>query len=148
MIIRELTQTEIPEIAEIERRCFSHPWSDDSINDSFANSSNRFYIAELDGVIAGYVGLSVIIDEGYILNVAVLPDYRRKGIAKALINHIISIYKEKLAFLTLEVRPSNTAAIRLYESFGFEKAGLRKDYYREPKEDALILTLFMNKENI
>lgn len=147
-MIRELKQSEIPCIAEIERRCFSSPWSEESIKDSFANSSNHFYVAECDGVIAGYIGLSVIIDEGYILNVATLPDYRRRGIAKALINNIINIYNEKLAFLTLEVRPSNMAAVKLYKSFGFEKAGERRDYYRNPRENALILTKIFNKEKV
>lgn len=144
MKIRELRENDIPSIAEIERSCFSSPWSEDSIKSSFDNSSNHFYIAEIDGIISGYIGLSVVLDEGYILNVAVLPDHRRKGIAKALLNEIINIYEKDLKFLTLEVRPSNTAAIGLYEGFGFERVGSRKNYYRNPAEDALLLTKFIN----
>lgn len=148
MIIRKAIESDIPQIALIEKACFSRPWTEDSIRDSFNNKSNCFYIAEADGKAVGYIGLSVVLDEGYILNVATLPDYRRQGIAASLISHIINVYKDELRFLTLEVRPSNTAAIRLYEGFGFEKAGERKNYYRNPTENALLLTLFINKENI
>lgn len=140
MIIRELKETEVPAIARIEEKCFSNPWSKDSIKSSFANKANRFYVAEKDGVIVGYMGLSISVDEGYILNVATLPEYRRQGIAKALINHIINMYSEKLKFITLEVRPSNTAALKLYECFGFEQVGERKNYYSNPAENAVLLT--------
>lgn len=140
MIIRELKGTEVPAIARIEEKCFSNPWSKDSIKSSFANKANRFYVAETDGVIVGYMGLSISVDEGYILNVATLPEYRRQGIAKALINHIINMYSEKLKFITLEVRPSNTAALKLYEGFGFEQVGERKNYYSNPAENAVLLT--------
>ena len=148
MIIRELKETEINSIARIEQKCFSNPWSEDSIKSSFANKANCFYVAKKDGEIVGYMGLSVSLDEGYILNVATLPDYRRQGIAKALINHIINMYSDKLNFLTLEVRPSNTAAVKLYEGFGFEQVGERKNYYSNPTENAVLLTLYFIKENI
>lgn len=147
MIIRELKESEIPFIAGIEEKCFTNPWSEESIRSSFINKANSFCVAEIDSVIVGYMGLSVSVDEGYILNVATLPEYRRRGIAKALINHIINIYSDKLSFITLEVRPSNTAAVKLYEGFGFVKVGERKNYYRNPTENAVLLTLFMNKEN-
>lgn len=148
MIIRELTEKDIPVIAEIERQCFSHPWSEQSIKSSFENSSNRFFAAETDGIVIGYIGLSVVLDEGYILNVATLPEYRRQGAAKALINRVIDVYNDKLRFLTLEVRPSNMAAIGLYEGFGFESVGLRKNYYHNPTEDAVLLTKFFNKDKV
>lgn len=148
MIIRQLKESEIPEIAEIERECFSHPWSEDSIKDTFKNKSSRFFVAETDKKIVGYISLFVSIDAVDILNVATRPDYRRRGVAKALLNHIINIYEKEMSFLTLEVRPSNTAAIKLYESFGFERVGERKDYYRDPLENALLLTKFFNKENV
>lgn len=147
MIIREPRETEIYQIAEIEKQCFDTPWSEDSIRASYNNKANRFYVAETDKKPAGYIGLSISVDEGYILNVAVMPAYRRKGVAKTLINEVIRDNKQ-LSFLTLEVRPSNTAALGLYKSLGFERVGVRKNYYRNPTEDALLLTLFMNKENI
>ncbi|MBR1730836.1 MAG: ribosomal protein S18-alanine N-acetyltransferase [Ruminococcus sp.] len=140
MIAREILESEIPEIAEIERECFAHPWSENSIKETFMNKSDHFYAAEADGKIVGYIGVSIAADEGYILNVATKPDCRRRGAAKALLNYIINVYEKKLSFLTLEVRPSNIAAIKLYESFGFEKVGERKNYYRNPVENALLLT--------
>lgn len=144
MIIKELKESEIPFIARIEEKCFSKPWSEDSIRSSFENKANRFYIAEKDGEIIAYIGLSVSVDEGYILNVATLPEYRRQGIAKALINYIINMCSDKLRFITLEVRPSNTSAVKLYEGFGFEKVGERKNYYSNPTENAVLMTLYFN----
>ena len=93
------------------------------------------------GKVVGYAGLLVVADEGYITNVAVFPEYRRRGVAAQLLSVFENFARgNRLAFLTLEVRPSNTAAIALYESFGFQQAGRRKNYYDLPKEDALILT--------
>ena len=93
------------------------------------------------GKVVGYAGLLVVADEGYITNVAVFPEYRRRGVAAQLLSVFENFARgNHLAFLTLEVRPSNTAAIALYESFGFRQAGRRKNYYDLPKEDALILT--------
>ena len=93
------------------------------------------------GKVVGYAGLLVVADEGYITNVAVFPEYRRRGVAAQLLSVFENFARgSHLAFLTLEVRPSNTAAIALYESFGFQQAGRRKNYYDLPKEDALILT--------
>ena len=143
MIIREIVENDISAVAQIERECFSSPWSEDSIRESLLSKSNRFFVADVDGKTVGYMGLSVSIDEGYILNVATLPDYRRRGIAKALVGHVINIYNNQLRFLTLEVRPSNTAALKLYENFGFEKVGERKNYYRNPTENAVLLTKWL-----
>ncbi|MCR5652301.1 MAG: ribosomal protein S18-alanine N-acetyltransferase [Ruminococcus sp.] len=143
MIIREIVENDISAVAQIERECFSSPWSEGSIRESLLSKSNRFFVADVDGKTVGYMGLSVSIDEGYILNVATLPDYRRRGIAKALVGHVINIYNNQLRFLTLEVRPSNTAALKLYENFGFEKVGERKNYYRNPTENAVLLTKWL-----
>ena len=92
------------------------------------------------GEVLGYAGLHVVLDEGYIDNVAVRPSCRRQGIADRLLDVFCRFGQAKLAFLTLEVRPSNTAAVALYEKHGFQEAGRRKDYYENPKEDALLLT--------
>ena len=149
MIIKKASVSEITVIAEIEKECFSSPWSENSVRDSFNNKSNYFYIAEADGKTVGYIGLSISLNEAYILNIAVLPAYRRQGTARALLTHVINIYEDELSFLTLEVRPSNTAALKLYEGFGFKQVGERKDYYRNPAENALLLTkYFNNKENV
>ena len=143
-MIRKAATDDIPIIVGIERECFSSPWSEDSFISSFANSSNHFFIAETDGAAVGYIGVSVVVDEGYILNVAVLPRFRRQGIARELLNHVIGIYEKDLKFLTLEVRPSNSAALGLYEDFAFERAGERRDYYSNPKENAFILTKYFS----
>lgn len=145
MNIIKMTQSHIKQVAQIESLCFSHPWSEESINDSFINPCNRFYISVEENKVVGYIGLSVIIDEGYILNVAVHPDYQGKGIGKALVKTVDDFAVENnLAFVTLEVRPSNEKAISLYESFGFKKVGERRDYYSNPKENALLLTKYYN----
>jgi ribosomal-protein-alanine N-acetyltransferase len=143
-MIRELKESEIPLIADIERVCFSTPWSEKSIEDSYCLDCNHFFVCESEGRIAGYIGLSIAADEGYILNVAVLPEYRRKGIGEALVRYVITGFGD-LAFVTLEVRPSNTAAVALYQKLGFERVGERKNYYRNPDENALLLTKFFKE---
>ena len=106
-----------------------------------------YLVAEQDGKVLGYAGVLVMADEGYITNVAVFPEYRRHGIGAAIIEVFMNFARgNDLAFLTLEVRPSNTAAIALYEGFGFEEVGRRKNYYDLPKEDALILTRYFKEE--
>ncbi len=102
----------------------------------------RLLVAEdAAGDVLGYAGLLVAADEGYITNVAVFPEQRRRGIAGQLLQVFLNFAEANhLAFLTLEVRPSNAAAIALYQGFGFQEAGRRKNYYDLPKEDALILT--------
>ena len=131
----------IPAIAALERQCFSRPWSEAALSEELYNDTACFLVAEgEDGTVLGYAGLHVILDEGYIDNVAVDPRYRRQGVADALLDVFCRFGAEKLAFLTLEVRASNTPAIALYEKHGFYEVGRRKDYYDDPKEDALLLT--------
>lgn len=144
MIMKRASVSDAKSLASLEKLCFSHPWSEQSLRDSLSNPDNYFYFIEKDGIIVGYIGFNKIIDEGYIYNVAVHPDFRRKGLGRALVDYVIKAHSSKLAFLTLEVRPSNTPAIELYRSFGFKKAGERRDYYSNPTEDALLLTLNFN----
>lgn len=128
-------------VAELERLCFATPWSEAMLAEELYNDTASFIVAEgEDGSVLGYAGLHVILDEGYIDNVAVRPDCRRQGIADRLLNVFCRFGEEKLAFLTLEVRPSNEAAVALYRKHGFQEAGRRRDYYEAPKEDALLLT--------
>ena len=130
-------------LASLERICFSRPWSRQMLADELDNQCAAFLVAlepETDKVI-GYAGLLVAADEGYITTVAVDPSRRRQGVAAQLLQVFDNFARgNRLAFLTLEVRPSNTAAIALYKGFGFEQVGRRKNYYDLPKEDALILT--------
>ncbi|MEG0779372.1 MAG: ribosomal protein S18-alanine N-acetyltransferase [Oscillospiraceae bacterium] len=130
-------------VAELERLCFSTPWSRNMLAEELENACAAFLVA-LDGEeVIGYAGLQVAADEGYITNVAVRPENRKQGVASKLL-HVFTDFAvaNHLAFLTLEVRPSNTAAIVLYGHHGFREAGRRKNYYEHPQEDALILTRF------
>ncbi len=141
--ITELKQSYLDQMAEIEKICFSLPWSREMLADELSNKHAKYYVAVTeDGRVAGYIGLHVVIDEGYITNVATAPDFRRQGIARALISKVLDYCKSKgLIYVTLEVRESNSGAIALYESFGFKKIGKRTDYYQKPLEDALIMFL-------
>ena len=131
----------IPAIAALERTCFSHPWSEAMLAEALYNDAACFIVAQgEDGTVLGYAGLHVILDEGYIDNVAVDPAYRRQGVADALIGAFTRFGAAKLAFLTLEVRASNAPAIALYEKHGFYEVGRRKNYYDDPREDAVLMT--------
>ena len=111
------------------------------------DACHEFLLAEYDGAVAGYIGMMCVLDEGYISNVAVSPDYRRKGIGRLLVSEMLSrAEKKKLSFATLEVREHNESAIALYASAGFSPVGRRKNYYERPREDALLMTKTFNKE--
>ena len=137
-----MTEEHIPQIAALERACFSHPWSEDALRDELWNDSAVVVVAEgEDGTVLGYAGLQTVLDEGYINNVAVDPRFRRQGVAGQLVEAFLRFGAARLAFLTLEVRASNAPAIALYEKYGFAQAGRRRDYYDGPREDALLMTL-------
>ncbi|MDD6189711.1 MAG: ribosomal protein S18-alanine N-acetyltransferase [Clostridiales bacterium] len=147
MVLVRLTEALIPQMEELERICFSMPWSAEMIRSELENPS-CLYLAALEGdTLVGYIGVQTVLDEGYINNVAVRPEYRRRGIASALISLLIEQAREiGLAFLTLEVRASNDAAITLYEKLGFSPVGRRRNYYEKPREDAILMTIFFTKE--
>ncbi len=136
-------------LEQLERMCFSRPWSKKMLAEELDNQCAAFLVAvepETEKAV-GYAGLLVVADEGYITNVAVDPSCRRQGVAAQLLQVFDNFAKgNHLAFLTLEVRPSNAAAIALYEGFGFRKVGRRRNYYDLPKEDALILTKYYTEE--
>lgn len=132
----------ISQIAALEQACFSHPWSEAMLENELWNDSAVIIVAEGEnGTVLGYAGLQTVLDEGYINNVAVDEKFRRQGVADELIAAFVRFGKAKLAFLTLEVRASNTPAIALYAKHGFAEAGRRKNYYDDPKEDAILMTL-------
>ena len=137
-----MTADHLDEVAELERICFSTPWSRNMLAEELDNALSAFLVALDDaGRVAGYAGLQVVLDEGYITNVAVRPECRRKGIAGKLLQVFLDFAQgNQLAFLTLEVRASNYDAIALYGSRGFRSVGRRKKYYEHPKEDAIIMT--------
>ncbi|MDO4607913.1 MAG: ribosomal protein S18-alanine N-acetyltransferase [Clostridia bacterium] len=130
---------DVPDIAAIESECFTTPWSEGAILDSM-NAKTHFYIAKVCGVAAGYMGVSIVCGEGYVTNIAVLPEFRNQGIAKQILNTVIKSHKNELEFISLEVRMSNDAAISLYKKIGFEVVGTRKRFYEHPVEDAYIMT--------
>ena len=136
-------------LEQLERMCFSRPWSKKMLAEELDNQCAAFLVAvepETEKAV-GYAGLLVVADEGYITNVAVDPSCRRQGVAAQLLQVFDNFAKgNHLAFLTLEVRPSNAAAIALYECFGFREVGRRRNYYDLPKEDALILTKYYTEE--
>lgn len=128
-------------VAELERMCFSAPWNEAMLEEELFNDTASFIVAEgEEGEVLGYAGIHVILDEGYIDNVAVRPSCRRQGIADRLLGVLIRFGEAHLSFLTLELRPSNTAAAALYQKNGFYESGRRRDYYNNPREDALLLT--------
>lgn len=140
-----MTADHLEELEKLERICFSRPWSRKMLAEELENQCAAFLVAEdsVSGRVLGYAGLMVVADEGYITNVAVFPEYRRQGIAAQILQVFLQFAAANhLAFLTLEVRPSNAAAIALYQGFGFEEVGRRKNYYDLPKEDALILSKY------
>ncbi|MBQ9329469.1 MAG: ribosomal protein S18-alanine N-acetyltransferase [Oscillibacter sp.] len=140
--ILPMTADHLDEVAELERICFSMPWSRKMLAEELDNALSAFLVAlDDEGRVAGYAGLQVVLDEGYITNVAVRPDCRRRGVAGKLLQVFLDFAQgNRLAFLTLEVRASNYDAIALYGSRGFRSVGRRKNYYEHPKEDALIMT--------
>ena len=143
--IADVSLEHIAEIDELEKLCFSLPWSRQALISQLPDDMHMF-IAAIgdDGQVLGYVGMMYVLDEGYISNVAVSPEHRRHGIADALINALIDRANEKdLSFVTLEVRKSNVPAIELYIKNGFSEVGLRKNYYTKPTEDAILMTRFL-----
>lgn len=141
LTIRQAEAKDVYAISEMDKRCFTMPWSYAAFEQEIAGNDMALYIvAEIEGQIVGYAGLWLILDEGHITNVAVHPDFRRRAVGKALLSVLIRASEEDGAMRhTLEVRASNEAAIRLYEGFGFRKYGLRRRYYEDNDEDAIIM---------
>lgn len=140
VLYRRATLADVPRMAELETLCFADPWSEDALRSELSGLNKVVYVAaEVDGVVVGYAGIWVILDEGHITNVAVHPDYRRHGIGREIVSRLLAFSEEEgVEQQTLEVRPSNSGAIALYEGFGFQLAGRRKGYYADNHEDALI----------
>ena len=140
MIIVKMNESHVSQVAELEKICFSDPWSENSVASELNNKLAFWLVAEEEGRLAGYVGSQTVCNETDMMNVAVHPDFRRRGIAEALVNDLVEELKAMESHcLTLEVRASNAPAIALYEKLGFAEIGRRKNYYRNPREDALIL---------
>ena len=140
MRIIQMNKDHVSQIAQLEAQCFSDPWSEKSIASELENPLSLWLVAEENGQVWGYVGSQTVLDESDMMNVAVDPRFRRRGIAQALIETLIAeLSKMGSRCLRLEVRVSNENARALYARMGFQQLGLRKNYYHNPKEDALIL---------
>ena len=140
MKIEIMNASHVAQIAALEKICFSDPWSERSIASELDNKLAFWLVATEGEQVTGYIGSQTVMDETDMMNVAVHPDFRRQGIAEVLVSTLVEKLKEMRSHcLTLEVRASNAPAIALYEKLGFAEIGRRKNYYRNPREDALIL---------
>ena len=140
MILKTMNAAHVAQIAALEKICFSDPWSERSIASELDNKLAFWLVATEGETVAGYIGSQTVMEETDMMNVAVHPDFRRQGIAEALVSGLVEHLKAMGSHcLTLEVRASNAPAIALYEKLGFAEIGRRKNYYRNPREDALIL---------
>lgn len=138
MEITKMTGSDAKELSELDKLCFSVPWSEKSFLEEAENALATYLVARVDGKIAGYCGFWKVSGEGQITNIAVLPEMRRRQIASKLLCAMLSEC-EDLEQIVLEVRLSNTPAISLYEKFGFTKAGIRKRFYHDPQEDGITM---------
>ena len=142
VIINKMSADDVDGVIKIEESAYGdHHWSKDSFLNEINNELARYYTLHTpDGVLAGYAGCWHILDEAHITTIAIAPNYRRKHYGQALLKRIIDdCYKEKIKYITLEVRVSNSAAIGLYSKYGFTSFGTRKKYYQNNNEDALIM---------
>ena len=142
--ILELKNEDVLMVAEIEKECFSKPWSEKAIKAVINDDLSHFIVAKIGNEVVGYGGMYSVMGEGYIYNIAVKRKYRKFGIGTNIVNELVNYSKIKsLNFLSLEVRKSNTPAINLYSNCGFKKIGNRKNFYTNPLEDAIIMTKFL-----
>ena len=140
IVIRPMTIDDVDGVFEVEKNCFEHYWSKGEFEKEMKNDVARYLVADIDGKIVGYVGIWFVAGEGHIKNVAVHSDYRGQKIGDILIKHLVKICKDNNIFaMTLEVRVSNIVAQNLYKKYGFKLAGIRKEYYSDNKEDAMIM---------
>lgn len=145
MQIVPMTAAHIAALATLEKLCFAQPWSQAALEEELTNPTAAFRVAvDGSGQVLGYAGLHCVADEGFIANVAVFPGARRQGVARGLLDALAVLGRQRgLYRLTLEVRPSNAAAVALYEGAGFVRDGIRPRFYRLPDEDAAIYSLYL-----
>ena len=142
MQIVRMTELEVPAVAALEQELFSMPWSIQGFWDTLAMDNVFFLVAMEEDTVCGYCGVYLAADEGEITNVAVAPSYRRRGIAKMLMEQLMNeAFTHGISQIALEVRVSNEGAIQLYTQLGFVSFGIRKNFYERPTEDAYIMLL-------
>lgn len=142
--IEKMTEAHLKDLALLEKQCFSTPWSENALRAELAKDNARFFVAITKNEVSGYIGANNVLGEMYVDNIAVFYNYRGFGIGESLIKHLIKVAEEeKCTLITLEVRQSNATARRLYEKTGFSNVGVRKSFYEQPKEDAVIYTKYL-----
>lgn len=146
--ILPMSLTDVDEVMEIEVKSFTVPWSRAAyIEELLFNTAAMYFVAKLEDTVVSYAGIWVVLDEGHITNIAVHPEYRNYGIAQNMINTIIEFASSKgLSKVFLEVRTSNTAARKLYTKLGFIEDGIRKKYYLDNGEDAILMSRILQKD--
>ena len=145
--LRKAAEADIEWLCEVENANFSLPWTAETFRHMIADESCDVLIATADGERAGFLVLSRVLDEGSIDNVCTVPELRRRGAADALMDAALKLAgQHELALITLEVRSSNSGAIALYKKHNFETVGIRPGYYLQPREDAVIMTLYLKEE--
>ncbi len=145
-MIKDFEEIHIDEVAEIERLSFTDAWSKKALLDSLKNEFSHFKVYVEDKVL-GYIGFYAVAGEGSITNVAVHPDKRGRGIGEKLVRAVIEEgERQKVEYITLEVRTSNETARRLYSKCGFVDMGIRKNFYSNPREDAVVMNYFFDKD--
>ena len=144
--ILPMNEAHLKDLALLEKQCFSTPWSENSLRAELEKNNARFFVAITKNEVSGYIGANNVLGEVYIDNIAVFYNYRGFGIGETLLRHLISVAEEEdCTLITLEVRESNTPARKLYEKVGFENVGIRKNFYEQPKEDAVIYTKYLGE---
>ena len=142
MTVSITTKEDVGSVAALEKECFASPWTQETLSEETDNPTAVFLAAKQDGKVIGYIGSNNILGEVFITNIAVKNEYRRTGVASLLLDTLIKKCKsEKAVYITLEVRKSNFAAIKLYEKYGFSLVGERMNFYSNPDENALLYTL-------
>jgi len=143
-IIRKMTERDLDEVMILEHESFSLPWSRQSYESELKNQFANYLVCDIEGEIAAYLGIWVVFEEAHITNVAVSKKYRSRGLGKAIMLAGEKIADEKKAMrIMLEVRPSNTVARKMYNELGYMETGLRKHYYGDNQEDAILMTRFL-----
>lgn len=147
-MIAPMTEEHLSAVAEIERLCFSEPWSEAALKESLDSPYSHFYVYIEEGTVAGYMGLYAVAGDGSVTNVATHPSHRKKGVGYALVENALRIAEGlSLEYVTLEVRKSNIPAQKLYEKCGFKTVGIRKGFYSLPKEDGIVMQRELKIEN-
>ena len=149
IVITDALKTHVPGIHAIEAECFSEPWTEQNIISQLPDENHVFLVALSGETVVGYVGMMTVLDEGYIANVAVTSAFRRQKIADLLIDELVRRAQARdLSFVTLEVRESNVPARTLYDKHQCQTVGVRKTYYTKPKENAVLMTVYLKGEMI